>query len=125
MLTEAATFPVCFWAPVLCTVLGSLISIFVHASAQLTDRDTVIVNGEIVFIREMPGVSRVQVDKGCGVLPCAVFIDSVGIMGGIQKELLNAQFRKIRFHGEKGMEKGKHVMPGSLIKSGLKIPRSY
>ena len=34
-------------------------------------------------------------------------------MGGIQKEFFNTEFRKICFHGKKGMEKRKHVMPGS------------
>ena len=34
-------------------------------------------------------------------------------MGRIQKEFFNTEFRKVCFHCEKGMEKGKHVMPGS------------
>ena len=34
-------------------------------------------------------------------------------MGRIQEELFNTEFREVCFHCEKGMEKGKHVMPGS------------
>ena len=42
-----------------------------------------------------------------------VFIDSISVMGGIQKEFFNTELRKVCFHGEKGMQKRKHVMPGS------------
>lgn len=58
-------------------------------------------------------MSGIEVNKGRDRFPSAVLIDRVGIMGGIQKELFNAEFRKVCFHGEKGMEKRKHVMPGS------------
>ena len=34
-------------------------------------------------------------------------------MGRVQKELFNAEIRKIGFHGEKRVEEGKHIMPGS------------
>ena len=36
-------------------------------------------------------------------------------MGRIQEELFNTEFREVCFHYEKGMEKRKHVMPGSLF----------
>ena len=34
-------------------------------------------------------------------------------MGGIQKEFFNTELWKVCFHGEKGMQKRKHIMPGS------------
>ena len=58
-------------------------------------------------------MSGIEVDKRRDIFPSAVFIDSVSIMSRVQKELFNAEFLKICFHGEKGMEKGKHIMPGS------------
>ncbi len=58
----------------------------------------------------MPGV---QVDERRDVFPSAVFINGVSIMGRIQEEFFNTEFREICFHCEKGMEKGKHVMAGS------------
>ena len=61
----------------------------------------------------MSGMSGIEVDEGCDVFPSAVFIDSISVMGGIQKEFFNAELRKVCFHSEKGMEKRKHVMPGS------------
>ena len=61
----------------------------------------------------MPGMSGVEVDKRRDVFPCAVFINRASVMGRIQKEFFNTEFRKVCFHCEKGMEKGKHVMPGS------------
>ncbi len=63
----------------------------------------------------MSGMTGVEVDKRSYIFPSAVFIDSISIMGGIQNELLNTEFREICFHREKGMEKGKHVMPGSAL----------
>ena len=53
----------------------------------------------------MSGMSGIEVNKGRDIFPSAVFIDSVSIMGGIQKEFFNAGFRKVCLHGEKGMEK--------------------
>ena len=58
-------------------------------------------------------MSGVEVDKGRDIFPSAVFIDSISVMGGIQKEFFHAELRKVCFHSEKGMEKRKHVMPGS------------
>ena len=58
-------------------------------------------------------MTGVQVDKGRDSFPSAVFIDSISVMGGIEKEFFNAELRKVCFHSEKGMEKRKHVMPGS------------
>ena len=58
-------------------------------------------------------MSGIQVNKRSDVFPPTVFIDRVSIMGRIQKEFFNTEFRKVCFHCEKGMEKGKHVMPGS------------
>ncbi len=60
----------------------------------------------------MPGV---EVNKRNDIFPSAVFINSVSVVCGIQKELFNTEFRKIRFHGEKGMQEGKHVMPGGPL----------
>ena len=58
-------------------------------------------------------MSGIEVDKGCNVFLFAVFIDSISVMGGIQKEFFNAELWKVCFHGEKGMQKRKHIMPGS------------
>ena len=58
-------------------------------------------------------MSGIEVDKGRDIFPSAVFIDSISVMGGIQKEFFNTELRKVCFHGEKGMQKRKHVMPGS------------
>ena len=55
---------------------------------------------------------NVKVNKRNDIFLSAVIIDSVSVVCRIQKELFNLEFRKISFHGEKGMEKGKHVMPG-------------
>ena len=60
-------------------------------------------------------MSGVEVNKRRDQFPSAVIIDSISVVGGIQKELLNAEFRKIRFHREKRMEKRKHIMPGSPL----------
>lgn len=70
-------------------------------------------NGEIILIGKMSDMSGIEVNKGRDIFPSLVFIDRVSIMGRVQKEFLNTEFRKICFHGEKGMEKRKHVMPGS------------
>ena len=58
-------------------------------------------------------MTRIQVDKRCDLFPAAVFIDSISIVGGIQKEFLNPEFRKVCFHRKKGMQKRKHVVSGS------------
>lgn len=50
-------------------------------------------------------MSGIEVNKGCDIFPSAVFIDRVSIMGRVQKEFLNTEFRKVCVHGEKGMEK--------------------
>ena len=60
-------------------------------------------------------MSRVQVNKRSDIFPSAVFIDSVSIVGRIQKEFFHVELREICFHGEKGMEKRKHVMAGSAL----------
>ena len=57
-------------------------------------------------------MSEIEVDKRCDMFPPAVFINSVSVVCRIQKELFNLEFRKLRFHGEKGMQEGQHVMPG-------------
>ena len=113
MFTKTATFSVCFWASVFGPMLGSLISIFMHTQAHLTDWDAVLINGEIVLISEMSGMAGIEVDKGRDIFPSAVFIDSISVMGGIEKEFFNTELRKVCFHGEKGMQKRKHIMPGS------------
>ena len=60
-------------------------------------------------------MTGIEVDKGRDIFPPAVFIDSISVMGGIQKEFLNTELRKVCFHGEKGMQKRKHIMPGSPL----------
>ncbi|WP_242955860.1 hypothetical protein [Lachnoclostridium sp. An181] len=60
-------------------------------------------------------MTGIEVNKRCDMFPSAVFIDSISVMSGIQKELFNTEFRKICFHSEKGMEKRKHVMAGSTF----------
>ena len=61
----------------------------------------------------MSGMCGIEVDKGCNVFLFAVFIDGISVMGGIQKEFFNTEFRRVCFHSEKGMQKRKHIMPGS------------
>lgn len=51
------------------------------------------INGKFIFAGEMFRISLVEVDSVSGVLPFAVFVNSVGIMGRISKELLNVKFR--------------------------------
>jgi hypothetical protein len=51
----------------------------------------------------MSGMSGIKVDKGSDIFLSAVLIDSISVMGGIQKEFFNPEFRKICFHREKGM----------------------
>lgn|SRR5699024_5390443 len=101
MFTKTATFSVCFWASVFGPMLGSLISIFMHTQAHLTDWDAVLINGEIVLISEMSGMARVEVDKGRNIFLSAVFIDRISVVGRIQKEFFNVKFWKVCFHGEK------------------------
>ena len=60
----------------------------------------------------MSGITGIETDKGRDVFPSAVFIDSISVMGGIQEEFFHAELRKVCFHGEKGVEKGKHIMAG-------------
>lgn len=69
----------------------------------------------VILISEVPGMARVQVDERCDALLPAVFIDGVGIVGGIQEELLDAESWKVRLHGEEGMQEGEHVMPGGPL----------
>ena len=49
----------------------------------------------------MSGMTGIEVDKGDDILPPAVFLDSISVMGGIQKEFFNTELRKVCFHGEK------------------------
>ena len=112
MFTEAAASAVGFWASVSRPVFGSFISIFMHASARHTDRDTILMDHEIILIGKMSGMPGVEIDKGGDVFPSAVSINGVSIMGRIQKELFHTEFRKVCSHCEKGMKKRKHVMPG-------------
>ena len=60
-------------------------------------------------------MSGIEVNKRNDIFPPAVIIDSVSVVGRIQKEFFNAEPGKINFHGEKGMEEGKHIMPGSPL----------
>lgn len=62
----------------------------------------------------MSGMSGIKVDKGSDIFLSVVFIDSISVMGGIQKEFFNTELRKVCFHGEK-MQKRKHIMPGSTL----------
>ena len=62
-----------------------------------------LINSEIVLISEISGMSGIEVDKGRDIFPPAVFIDSISVMCGIQKEFFNAELRKVCFHGEKRM----------------------
>ena len=62
-------------------------------------------------------MSGIEVDKGRDVFPSAVFIDSISVMGGIQKEFFNAELRKICLHRKKGMQKRKHIMAGSTFQN--------
>ena len=75
--------------------------------------DTIVIDCEIVLIGKMPSMSGIEVDKRCDMFPPAVFINRVSVMGRIQAELFNTESREVCFHYEKGMEKRKHVMPGS------------
>lgn len=60
-------------------------------------------------------MARVEVDEGRDALAPTVSIDGVGIMGGIQEELLDVEFRKVGLHGEEGMQEGEHVMAGGPL----------
>ena len=60
-------------------------------------------------------MAGIEVDKRRDMFPLAVFIDRISIMGGIQKEFLDPEFREICFHREEGMEKRKHIMTGSPL----------
>ena len=60
-------------------------------------------------------MARVEVDERRDALLPAVLIDGVGIVGGIQEELPDVEFRKVRLHGEEGMQEGEHVMPGGPL----------
>ena len=75
--------------------------------------DTIVINSEIVLISEVSGMTGIEVDKRRDLFPSAVFVDSISVVGRIQKEFFNVEFWKVCFHGEKGMEKRKHIMPGS------------
>ena len=63
-------------------------------------------------------MTGIEVDKRSDLFPSAVFIDRISVMGGIQKEFFNAELRKVCFHGEKRMQKRKHIMPGSPFQKG-------
>src|SRR5699024_7834325 len=60
-------------------------------------------------------MAGIEVDKRRDMFPLAVFIDRISIMGGIQKEFLDPEFREICVHREEGMEKRKHIMTGSPL----------
>ena len=61
----------------------------------------------------MSGVAGIEVDKRRDIFPSAVLIDRISVMGRIQKEFFNVEFRKVCFHREKGMQEREHIMPGS------------
>lgn len=97
MFAEIALFAVCFWTPVFCPVFCSLMSIFMHMQAQLTDRGAIVINGEVVLISKVSGMAGVKVDKRCDIFPSVVFIDSINIVGGFQKKFFNTEFREYAF----------------------------
>lgn len=66
----------------------------------------------------MFGMSGIKVNKGRDVFPAAVIVNRIGIVGRIQKELFYIKLWKVCFHSKKGMEKGKHIMPGSPFQKG-------
>ena len=76
----------------------------IPTEAQLADGDAIIANCEIILISEVSGIGRIQVDKRRDLFPAAVFVDSIRIMGGVQKEFFNPEFRKICLHCKKGMQ---------------------
>ena len=49
-------------------------------------------------------MSEIKVDERRDVFPSAAFKDGVSIVGGIQKELFNAEFREVCFHRERDGE---------------------
>lgn len=63
----------------------------------------------------MSGMTGIEVDKGRDILPSAVFIDRISVVGRIQREFLNPKIRKVRFHRKKRMQERKHVMTGSPL----------
>mgnify|MGYP007003812553 CR=1 FL=1 len=63
-------------------------------------------------------MAKVEVDERSDFLAPAVSIDGVGIMGGIQEELFDMEFRKVGLHGEEGMQEGEHVMAGGPLQEG-------
>ena len=72
----------------------------------------IIIDCEVVLIVKISSMSGIEVDKWCDIFPSEAFINWVSVMGRIQEELFNTEFREVCFHHEKGMEKRKHVMPG-------------
>ena len=83
MPAETALPPVCFRTPVFGPVFSGLISVFVHTQAYFADGDAIIADSEIIFVNEMPGVSRIKVYEGRDIFPSAVIIDRISVMCGV------------------------------------------
>ena len=81
----------------------------------MTDRDAVIVNGEIILIGEMSGVSGIEVYEGRDIFPPAVIIDRISVVGSIQEEFYDMELREVCLHSEEGMQERKHIVPGSPL----------
>lgn len=80
MFDKVFLFQVNFLTSVFCQMVAHHLPIFMHTSVQFTDRNNIIVNRKIVFISEVRGISKVEINKGYSVFPSAVFIDRIGIM---------------------------------------------
>lgn len=63
----------------------------------LTDWDTILT----VLIREMSGMTGIEVDKRHDIFPTTIFIGGISIMCRIKKEFFKVEFQKGCFHGEK------------------------
>jgi len=82
-----------------------------HPEAGGTDGDTVRVDGKVVLENGRTTAFAVEVNKGPDAVVATVFIESHGVMSGVQKELINMCFREELFHREPVIKEAVGIMP--------------
>ena len=91
-------------------------SIPAHGKTLTTDRDTIPVDGKIVFINKGTAPLCIEVNKRTDVMVKAVFVERHGIMGRVQEEFCHNSPRKELLKGEPVIKETMGVMSGSGAK---------
>jgi len=79
-------------------------SIFIHAKACLTDRNTIIISGKIIFIREVSSMSGIRVNEGSDTLFfCSIYKSDKHLVRN-PAEVFHFVLRPVSFHGKEGRQ---------------------